>query len=68
MTDSKGKRKTCSRTVNGYEVLKRMRQWLQSTPWKISLNLPRLFEALEPSKELQEVFNALQSHVEKVNA
>jgi hypothetical protein len=53
------------RCCPGKEVLRRMRQWLQSEPYKLSLTLPRLFDAYQPDADIQRMFDNLEQYVKR---
>jgi hypothetical protein len=54
------------RCCPGKRILARVKEWLQAPPYNVgALTLQRLFAALEPSPELQAMFDALDAFVEK---
>jgi len=54
------------RCCPGKAILRRVRQWLQAEPWKLSVSPKQLFDAFEPDAELRSLFDKVQEYVDRV--
>jgi energy-coupling factor transporter ATP-binding protein EcfA2 len=54
------------RCCPGKEVLARIKQWLQTEPYRLSFNPARLFAAYQPAPEIQQMFDKLEAYINEV--
>lgn len=56
------------RCCPGKIILAHLRRWLQGDPWKLTLTLPQLFDAYQPTDDVQEMFDKLEEYVNRATA